>query len=296
MQSIAPKNITQTETVDIQRFLSKRTQQGYKERSLLRTLSSLKQFFAFLVEEKLISGDPTEMICPPKAPRTLPKTLSKEEMGQLANAAQKDTTPEGIRLLAFLELLYATGMRVSELVSLKLSAIHNDDEENVFLYVKGKRNKERVVFLTPSALTSLKNYLSYRDFFLKMPSDSKKNPYFFPSSGLKRHMTRQWVGKLLKKLAATANLDPSLLSPHVIRHAFATHLLEGGADLVSVQHLLGHTDISTTQIYTHVTTTHLQNTLFTKHPLMSKNKTLGKSTERIDSDFQNKIVDSGGEN
>jgi integrase/recombinase XerD len=233
--------------------------------SLARKLSSLKQFFHFLYSEKERDDDPTLSVSSPKQVKALPKCLSLEEVDQLLTCASNDNSAEGARLYALLELLYATGLRVSELVALPLQTILSSKGElNRALLVKGKGNKERLIPLNMHALEAVKTYLKHRQEFLGRRKDSA---YLFPSSSKEQHLTRQRFGQLLKALALKANLDPTKLSPHVLRHSFASHLLAGGADLRVIQELLGHSDISTTQIYTHVQNDKLAELVNNHHPL-----------------------------
>ena len=243
---------------------------GIAPSSQARRLSALRQFYGFLYAETIRSDDPTVSIEAPKRNRPLPKFLSEEDIEVLIAAArlQAERTAEGKRLLCMVEMLYAAGLRVSELVALPLAAVRNRDG---FILVRGKGQKERLAPLNPSAREAIKSYLNVRAEFV-----SGKNPdrFLFCSRGVEGHLTRRRCHQLLKELASKAGLDPSKLSPHVLRHAFATHLVEGGADLRSVQTLLGHADIATTQIYTHVARDRLASVVQNAHPL-GKVKTRG---------------------
>lgn len=232
-------------------------------RTIARRLSALRQFYRFLVSEGVREDDPTSTIESPKQGRTLPKTLSESEVTSLIETAGAKDNAEGKRLVCLLEMLYATGLRVSELVGLPLSAISENRE---YLIVAGKGGRERMVPLTTAAQESLKSYLDARKEHLA--SDDKTDKWLFPSktSG-SGHLTRQRFAQLLKDLAKDANVDESRVSPHVLRHAFATHLLSNGADLRSVQKMLGHADIATTQIYTHILSEEAQKTVEEKHPI-----------------------------
>jgi len=233
--------------------------------SQARRLSALRQYFAFLYAEGLRRDDPTSAIESPRRGQTLPKILSQADIEKLIGAAREaaEEGGEGVRLLCLLEILYASGLRVSELVTLPLSAAHGG---NAFLLVKGKGGKERMVPLNPAARAAIRDYLKVRDGFLA-PAVRGSERYLFPSRGAGGHLTRRRCHQLLKALALKADIDPDKLSPHVLRHAFATHLVEGGADLRSVQTLLGHADIATTQIYTHVASERLKATVAAAHPL-----------------------------
>jgi integrase/recombinase XerD len=230
-----------------------------------RKLSALRQFFSFLYTEGIRREDPTNAIEAPKRGRTLPKILSRGDLSRLMDAAQPDDAADGekTRLLCIVEMLYASGMRVSELVTLPLSAARG---RKGFLFVKGKGGKERLVPLNPTARKTLEQYLSVRESFLPKNS-AHAAKFLFCSRSAEGHLTRRRCHQMLKELALKAGVDPDKLSPHVLRHAFATHLVEGGADLRSVQTMLGHADIGTTQIYTHVANERLHKVMDAAHPL-----------------------------
>jgi len=263
------KDLAGVEASDIRNYLAGLTAEGLSARTQARHLSSLKQFYLFLMEEGIRQDNPVVEIGTPRMAQSLPKFLSVEDTDTLLRAAQENQTDEGLRLCALIELLYATGMRVSELVSLKVSQTQRDPR---ILTVMGKGNKERLVPLSPQARETLDRYLLIRNNFLpNLERDKSKDAgWVFPSRGKSGYLTRHRVGQLLKELAIKSGIMPSKVSPHVLRHAFATHLLENGADLRSVQKMLGHSDISTTQIYTHVLQERLQKLVFEKHPLSSK--------------------------
>ena len=249
--------------------LSTPTTQGAKKgmapRSVARRLSALRQFYGFLVSEQRRCDDPSATLDSPRQGRPLPKYLSEQEVTALIDTAHRRQGPEGRRLAALLETLYATGLRVSELVGLPLSAV---DREGRFLTVRGKGGRERLVPLGAPARDALAAYLAVRDRFLGPRPRSRPQPWLFPSvTAGGGHLTRQRFGQLLKDLAVDAGIVPSRVSPHVLRHAFATHLLDHGADLRAVQGMLGHVDISTTQIYTHVQTARLTRLVEAHHPL-----------------------------
>jgi integrase/recombinase XerD len=232
-------------------------------RTQARRLSTLRQFFRFLCSEKHRKEDPTRSIDAPKQGRSLPKYLSEKEIGNLLKTVANYPGDEGLRLRAMLELLYAAGLRVTELVGLPVSAIQFSA---CVVLVKGKGGKERVVPLGEPALKAVQEWLPVRK---KRLGDKRTSPYLFPSQarGKIAPLTRQRLFQLLKQLALAAKLDPKRLSPHVVRHAFATHLIEHGADLRSVQSMLGHADIATTQIYTHMAGDRLVRTVVDHHPL-----------------------------
>jgi integrase/recombinase XerD len=227
-------------------------------------LSAFRQFFRFLVIDNVRSDDPTQPIDGPRLPRALPKHLEEDEVTSLIAAAQRHKGPEGARLICILELLYGAGLRVSELVALPLAAAKAD---RPYVIIRGKGDKERLVPLGEPARAALEAYLARRGAFL----DGERSARFlFPSRSAEGHLTRRRCGQLLKELALEAGIDPARLSPHVLRHAFATHLLNRGADLRSVQEMLGHADIATTQIYTHVAGERLQRLVSEHHPLARK--------------------------
>lgn len=236
-------------------------------RTIARRISALRQFFGFLVSEGKRSDDPTSTIESPKQTRTLPKILSEDEVTVLINSAQKQGGPESIRLVALLEILYATGLRVSELVGLPLTSI---GPESRYLTVEGKGGRERMAPLSEPAQKAMKAYLDVRTKFLMPDRAESQSKWLFPSrTSESGHLTRQRFAQLLKELSRNAGIDPERVSPHVLRHAFATHLLKHGADLRSVQKMLGHADIATTQIYTQVVGDQVKEAA-DKHPLAQK--------------------------
>ncbi len=240
---------------------------GMAPRSQARRLSALRQFYKFLAAEGLRADDPTATLDAPRLGRSLPKLLNESEVGRLIAAAR--TLPAGAertRLVLLLELLYGAGLRVSELVGLPLAAVLRQAR---MLVLRGKGGKERMVPLGEPVRAALAEYLAERDFFLVK---GRPSPWLFASRGAKGHLTRQRLTQLLKSLAPAAGIEPSRLSPHVLRHAFATHLLDHGADLRSVQKMLGHADITTTQIYTHVSGERLARLVEAHHPLAGKSR------------------------
>lgn len=265
---IGTKPIEAIKQADIVKYLS-HTRKGEKKlaaSSRARLLSALRQFFRFLLSEDIIDHDPTHQIDAPKLGLSLPKYLSEDEILTLLENAQRNTGPDGVRMWALLELLYATGLRISELVSLPLSASPVKDGQifRTTLMVCGKGNKERVVPIGEMALEALKCYHGVRHRF-----ENKALPqrYLFPSRGRSGHLTRHRFAQLLKQIALKAGIDPARVSPHVLRHTFATHLLARGAEIISVQKMLGHADISTTQIYTHVLSDRRTELVMSCHPL-----------------------------
>ncbi len=251
-------------TEDLRRYLARLAEAELAPRTTARRLSALRQFYRFLVLEGVRKDDPTAALDAPRLGRPLPKLVSEDEAKRLVAAARQKPGPEGLRLACLLELLYGTGLRVSELVSLPLAASRGDPR---FLVVRGKGDKERLVPLGEPARAALAEYLAVRGAFL---GEGKASTWLFPSRGIDGHLTRRRCGQLLKELAIAAGIDPGRLSPHVLRHAFASHLLDRGADLRSVQEMLGHADIATTQVYTHVLGDRLQRLVAEHHPLARK--------------------------
>ncbi|HTT97263.1 MAG TPA: site-specific tyrosine recombinase XerD [Rhizomicrobium sp.] len=252
---------------DVRKYLAGLTKAGVAASSQARKLSALRQFFGFLYTEGIRKDDPTSAVDAPKRARPLPKVLTRDDIEALIGAAREQDGPEGVRLLCMVEMLYAAGLRVSELAGLPLASARSKDG---FIIVRGKGRKERLAPLNPSARDAITAYLDVRVRFLPKDGQSK---FLFPSRSADGFLTRRRVHQMLKELALKANIDPEKLSPHVLRHAFATHLVEGGADLRSVQTLLGHADIATTQIYTHVASDRLTSVLESAHPLSRKRRT-----------------------
>ena len=251
---------------EIRHYLDGIAARGFAATSQSRKLSVLRQFYKFLYAEGLRGDDPTGTLDSPKQGRPLPKTMSEDEVGKLLDRAAGEAAnpPPGIdaaaalRLHALLEVLYATGLRVSELVSLPATVATRDDR---FFTVRGKGSKERLVPLSPKARSAMKAWMAARSV------GSSESPFLFPASSESGHLPRQVFARELKALAARAGIRAAAVSPHVLRHAFASHLLQNGADLRVVQQLLGHSDISTTQIYTHVLEKRLVELVNTHHPL-----------------------------
>ncbi len=240
-------------------------------RTVARRLSATRQFFQFLISDSSRPDDPTADLDSPRLGKPLPKILSRNEVETLITAASEWPGEEGARLRCVVELLYASGLRVSELVGLPLAVTRRDLR---FLVVRGKGGKERIVPLSEPARRALADYLECRTGFVPRSEagSPKAERWLFPSRGGDGHLTRQRCGQMLKELALKAGLDPARLSPHVLRHAFASHLLDGGADLRSVQQMLGHADIATTQIYTHVQGERLRRLVETAHPLAQRKR------------------------
>lgn len=254
---------------DIRRHLETLASLGLARSSAARKLSAIRQFHRFLHGDGLASDNPATAIDSPRAARPLPKMISQADVNALADTARarvkaaKDRRRlKSLRLLALIELLYATGLRVSELVGLTAQAA---SAERDFILVKGKGGRERLVPVSATARAALDEYLG-----VLRQTGAAGSKWLFPSSGAAGHLTRQHFALELKSLARQAGLDAAKLSPHVLRHGFASHLLEGGADLRAVQQMLGHADISTTQIYTHVQAERLREVVESHHPLAKK--------------------------
>jgi len=272
--SRAKQNFAAADTQALRDYLGDLDVRGFKSSSVARRLSAMRHLFRFLLNERIRTDDPAAILSGPKRGRSLPKVLSISDVDRLlAQAKQAIAMPDAspaqvlraVRLYCLLEVLYATGLRVSELVSLPLSAARRDAR---MIVVRGKGNKERLVPLNDASRQAMADYLAAID-GQRGPGKSAapKSKWLFPSFGESGHLTRQHFARDLKDLAAAAGLAPRLVSPHVLRHAFASHLLHNGADLRIVQTLLGHTDISTTQIYTHVVEERLKSLVRDLHPL-----------------------------
>ena len=252
---------------DLRAYLANLSRRESSARTAARRLSAFRQFYKFLIAEGHRRDDPTAAIDAPRLGRPLPKLLSEEEMSRLIAVCSALEGAEGARLTVMLELLYAAGLRVSELVKLPLAAVLRDQP---VLIVRGKGSKDRMVPLNAPARAAINVYLGHRAQFL--PKDGKASAFLFPSRGVEGHLTRQRFGQMLKELAAAAQIPADRISPHVVRHAFATHLLDHGADLRSLQKMLGHADIATTQIYTHVAGDRLRSLVAQHHPLAKAGK------------------------
>jgi integrase/recombinase XerD len=261
------RGISSAGTEDLRGYLTTLSDSGFKSSSVARRISSIRQLFRFLYAERHRTDDPAAVLEGPKRSRPLPKTLSIADVDTLLNAARGAMEDEkaspsqrlrAARLLCLLEVVYATGLRVSELVTLPASAAKRD---HAMLVVKGKGGKERLVPFNDAAKRAMADYLKLRE------DNERDSKWLFPSFGESGHITRQHFARELKALAASCGIDGEKISPHVLRHAFASHLLHNGADLRVVQTLLGHSDISTTQIYTHVLEERLKSLVRDLHPL-----------------------------
>ena len=275
--SRAGTGFTKVGTDKLRDYLADLDTRGFKSSSVARRLSAMRHLFRFLVSERVRGDDPAAILSGPKRGRGLPKVLSIADVDRMLTRAKELAVVDYIsplqrlramRLYCLLEVLYATGLRVSELVSLPLSAARQNAR---MIVVRGKGNKERLVPLNEAARQAMADYLAAME---TLRPEQKRSlvasKWLFPSFGESGHLTRQHFARDLKELAAAAGLAPRLVSPHVVRHAFASHLLHNGADLRIVQMLLGHTDISTTQIYTHVVEERLKSLVRDLHPLAEK--------------------------
>ena len=267
----AGTGIAAVSTAELRAYLASLDARGFKAATAARRLSAIRQLHRFLYAEGLRGDDPAAVLTGPKRGRPLPKVLSIAEVDRLLLAARQGADDRAlrlpqrlrmVRLACLLEVVYATGLRVSELVALPHSAARRDAH---MLYVRGKGNKERLVPLNQAAKQAMAGYLA-----LLAETAAKPSKWLFPSFGASGHLTRQHFARELKALAGLAGLAPAQLSPHVLRHAFASHLLHNGADLRVVQTLLGHADISTTQIYTHVLEERLKSLVRDLHPLAAR--------------------------
>jgi len=266
------KTLAAAQAEDISAYMGDLNRRGFAETSQARRLSAIKQFYKFLYSEGSREDDPTRTLSAPKKRGSLPKVLSIAEVDTLIETARAETEKpqksaaarlRAQRMYTLIEVLYATGLRVSELVALPVSAALRDAR---LIEIRGKGGKERLVPLSHAAQAAMKDYVGLR----AAEGAYEKSPWLFPSHGGSGHLTRQHFARDLKDLALAAGLDASKVSPHVLRHAFASHLLQNGADLRVVQQLLGHADISTTQIYTHVLDERLRELVESAHPLARK--------------------------
>jgi integrase/recombinase XerD len=304
------RSLNDASAEDVEAWFADLGARGLAPATAARRRASIRQFYRFILGEGWRTDDPSRRVDAPKKGRPLPKVLSRDEVTRLIAAAGEKDGAAGLRLGCIIELIYASGLRISECLSLSLSALARDP---AYLIVKGKGGKERLAPLNDHARTAVKAWLEVREkargnsspvggggpnakrlvegdataaaVFGNPPppatpvplsrrernkSAEFSSPWLFPSRGASGHLTPRRLGQLLEEAAVTAGIDPARVSPHVLRHAFATHLLEGGADLRTVQTLLGHADIATTQIYTHVATDRLAQVMATKHPLGRK--------------------------
>ena len=261
------RDLASASAEDLEAYFSAVGARGLSPATASRRRAAIRQFYRFVLGEGWRKDDPSRRVDAPRKGRPLPKVLSRGEVERLIAAAGARDGAQGLRLGCMVELIYASGLRVSELLALTLSALARDP---AFLIVRGKGGKERLAPLNDTARTAIKAYLEVRKAFLS--KGDRDNPWLFPSRGKGGRLTTRRFAQLLDEAAAGAGIDPARVSPHVLRHAFATHLLEGGADLRVVQTLLGHADIATTQIYTHVAEDRLREVVQSKHPLARKGR------------------------
>ena len=256
---VAASDISKHKIEDFMQYLHSR---AFAPKTLARKLSAIKEFCKFLYSEKIIEDNPAQNILTPKQEKPLPKFLTAEEIENLIKTAANSEDYRIQRIAVMIELMYATGLRVSELVALPETAINYKKEQ---ITIFGKGSKERIVPIAKHTLQTLEKYAQLRENFV---AKNCASAWLFPStSGADGHLTRDAFYKDLKNLAAACGIYPSRVTPHVLRHSFATHLLNNNADLRSVQKMLGHENITTTEIYTHITSQKLMNTVCTKHPL-----------------------------
>lgn len=250
-----------TDLASLRSYVRDLGQRGMAPTTVARKVSALRQFFAFLVAEGDLGADPSRLLESPRRGRPLPKVLGQPQVDALLSAARAREGVDGRRTAVLLELLYATGLRVSELVGLPLADL---DRDSGMVLVRGKGGRQRYVPIGDAALAAVGAYLKHRTSFGR---NGVASPWLFPSRSKSGHLTRQRFAQILRELAIECGIDPAHVSPHVLRHAFASHLLANGADLRAVQQMLGHADISTTQIYTHVLEERLRQTVTSHHPL-----------------------------
>ena len=267
-------DLAKASRTEIEAYLMMLDANGLAKATRARRLSSIKQLYRFTYEEGLRADNPAQLVKGPGREKRLPKTLSVEEVDRLIAAAETLGRSSGDRLrnACLMQLLYATGMRVTELVSLPVSAARGNPQ---VMLVKGKGGKERMVPLSPPARATLIAWLDHRDAEEARKTENTglaPSRFLFPSRGKAGHLTRMRFYLLIKDIAVAAGVSPEKVTPHTLRHAFATHLLAGGADLRSIQTLLGHADISTTEIYTHVLDERLKSLVLDHHPLATQDK------------------------
>ena len=261
--NVSFKNISADDIADFVQYLSR--EERFSSKTVARKISAVREFFKFLYTDNIIKENPALDILTPKQQKPLPKFLTQEEIKQLILAAQTGETPALRRMSVMLELMYACGLRVSELVSLPENCINFDKRQ---ILVRGKGSKERIIPVAPQAIQAVLDYFSYRDYFIK---GGRKSIWLFPSKiSSSGHITRDAFFKHLKDIAVRAGISPQKVTPHVLRHSFATHLLNHDVDLRSVQKMLGHESINTTEIYTHIISDKLIKTVQKLHPLAQK--------------------------
>tara|TARA_Y100000590_G_C15707993_1_gene1009331 strand:+ start:874 stop:1791 length:918 start_codon:yes stop_codon:yes gene_type:complete len=258
-------SISKVHSRHISDWLMSLSNNNINRNSYLRKLSSIKEFYKFLHIEGIITLDPTKSIEAPKKLNNIPKVLSIKQIEEIIDSIKRKSTPNDIRLLALVEIMYSTGMRVEELVSMPINAINFNNRS---IFVVGKGGRERIVPFGKNAFNAIKNYIEVRPLFLPKGINSE---YMFPSSGIKGYLTSRRFAQLLKNTVSSTSLSHLSVSPHILRHTFATHMLSGGADLRVLQEMLGHADISTVQIYTHIVHDRKKIAL-SSHPLENNSK------------------------
>jgi integrase/recombinase XerD len=253
-------SILDVDSKNLAGWLRSLSKNSISRNTYLRKVSSIKEFYRFLYSDELVKFNPAKEIESPKKIQSIPKVLTIRQIENIINILKPENSPKSIRLLALIEVMYSTGIRVEELVSISLNAINY---ENKSIFIKGKGGKERIVPFGIHALKAIKNYINIRELFIK---NKKKSSFMFPSIGHQGYLTARRFSQLLKEVSIKANLSHLSISPHILRHSFATHMLSGGADLRVLQEILGHADISTVQIYTHIVDDR-KKTALTFHPL-----------------------------
>ena len=264
---------------EVEAYLIDQADRGMAEATRARRLSAIRQLYRFAFVEGWLQDDPAALIKGPKRRRALPKSLSEAEVDRLLGAVETfgQTDAERLRNTCLMQILYATGLRVSELVSLPVVAARGDPR---MILVRGKGGRERMVPLSPPARKALAAWLAHLDRERGGGPPRPRSAFLFPARGRRGHMTRERFFLFVKDLARAAGLDASAVSPHALRHAFATHLLANGADLRVIQTLLGHASIATTEIYTHVLEARLRQLVLEKHPLAERDAATGLEAER----------------
>ena len=266
-QGVGPGGLMAADETAVEAWYADLAKRGLSAATAARRRSAVRQFYRFVLGEGWRTDDPSRRLDAPKQGRSLPKILSREDIDALLAAVANRDQAAAVRTLALIELAYASGLRVSELLNLRVEAVRRDP---AWLTIRGKGGKERLAPLNDAARAAVRAWLDVRDAARKpLPSGgpAPDSPWLFPSRGAGGRLTPRRFAQILDQAAIDAGIDPARVSPHVLRHAFATHLLEGGADLRVVQTLLGHADIATTQIYTHVATDRLSQVVQRHHPL-----------------------------
>ena len=264
IEIISPILVQEANYLDIEKYIKEINSKGYSAKTMSRKLSVVREFYKFLQSEKIISENPTCRISTPRVGEHLPLFLTKQEIYSLCDAAGEQGGFIGHRMKIMIKLMYSSGLRVSELVSLPENAI-NYDLNQILIY--GKGSKERIVPVYKEVVEDIWEYLQYRQQYI----GSRQSKWLFPSlTSISGHITRDGFFKNLKKIAILAGVSQEKVHPHVLRHSFATHLVNNGADLRSIQQMLGHEHIGTTEIYTHITTDKLIDEMKKRHPLARK--------------------------